>query len=140
VDGEHVPAVLELVLLLDHRGGELALLAHGDKARAELARQHPAEDEAARLHADHDVDRALRVLRGQVLDDRRPGRSVLEEGGDVLEENAFTGEILDVADLCPERADVHNGEGCYPAAGYHARRKAVFIAQGGPPGRRGRRR
>src|SRR2546427_2281084 len=140
VDGEHVPAVLELVLLLDHRRGELALLAHGHEARAKLVREHPAEDEAARLDADHDIDGALRILRGKMFDDRRPRRRVLEQRGDVLEEDAFGGEILDVADPGPKRGDVHDGERCYPAAGHGAIRKAVFSASGGSRGRRGRRR
>src|SRR5262245_39108486 len=47
VDGEHVTAVFELVLLLDHRARELALLPHGHETRAQLLRQRAAEDEAA---------------------------------------------------------------------------------------------
>src|ERR1700675_3882384 len=87
VDGEDITAVLELVLFLDHHRGELALLAHGHEARPDLSRQHPAEDETARLDTDHDVDRTLPVLRGQMLDHRRPRRPVLEQRGDVFEEN-----------------------------------------------------
>src|SRR5262245_6897915 len=114
VDREDVAPVLELVLLLDGRARQLAPLAHGDKARLELVGQRPAEDEAARLHPHDDLDRDRMILLGEVVDHRRPGGAILQERGDVLEEDALGGKVFDIADLRAEVGHVHRGRGCYP--------------------------
>src|SRR5262244_3586794 len=135
VDGEHVTAVFELVLLLDHRARELALLPHGHETRAELLRQRAAEDEAARLHADHDVDLGRAIALGQMIDHRAPRHPILEQRGDVLEEDPFGREVFDIADLCYEGVDVHAGDGCYPLVSIDAIPKALPLSRGAaPPG------
>src|ERR671931_1415409 len=51
VDGQRVASVLELVLDLDRLAGELAELANGHEACAQLVRHRAREDEPARLDA-----------------------------------------------------------------------------------------
>src|SRR5438309_2544277 len=109
VDRERVPAVLELVLDFDRLPGELAELPHRHEARAELVGERAAEDEAAGLDADDDLDARVLVPRGQMVDDVVEGRRVLEERRDVLEEDALGREVLDVADLRTELGDFHDG-------------------------------
>ena len=70
-------------------------------------RDGAAEDEAARFDPDHHVDPLALILTGQRFDGEPPRRAILEQRGDVLEENAFGREILDVADLASELGDVH---------------------------------
>ena len=56
VDLQAVAAVFEVVASLERSGGQLARLAHEGEARAEMVRDGRADDEAARLDADDDVD------------------------------------------------------------------------------------
>src|SRR5437660_1308598 len=149
---QRVPAVLELVLDFDRLPGELAELPHRHEARAELVGHRAAEDEAAGLDADDDLDARVPVPRGQMVDDVVEGRSVLEERRDVLEEDALGREILDVADLRAELGDFHDGSyvrrpsasqasmptggGARPRAGGHAPPPPA-AAPGAGPGRRG---
>ena len=91
-------AVLEVVLDADHVGRQLAKLAHGHEANTELVRDRRAEDEAARLHADDDVDVALPHPLHEPVDGRLERLAVLEERRDVLEQDARLGEVGDVAD------------------------------------------
>src|SRR5204862_1270742 len=56
VDLERVRAVLERVLDRDRLGRQLAELPDRDQARIQLVGHRGAEDEAARLHPDDDVD------------------------------------------------------------------------------------
>src|SRR5262249_52751824 len=53
------------------------------------------------------VDTIVRIVRRQHVHDRPERRPVLQQGGDVLEEDPFRREIFDVADLRAERGDVH---------------------------------
>src|SRR5919106_1803874 len=88
VHGQRVAPVLELVLDLDRLGRQLAELAHGDEARLELMRDGAAEDEATRLDAHHQVDPVGLVPVGQRVDSVAPGGAILEQGRDVLEQDA----------------------------------------------------
>src|SRR5262249_58978939 len=107
VDGQRVTAVLELVFYLDRLARQLAELAHRHEPRTELMGDRAGKDEAPRLDADHDVDPVFGVIGGQHVDYRADRRSILQQGGDVFEEDAFGREILDVADLRPQLGDVH---------------------------------
>src|SRR5262245_64866683 len=71
--------------------------------------ERAAEDEPARLHADHHLDVGRAVPAGQVVDHGRPGRRVLEERRDVPEEDAFGWEILDISDLRAQLGQLHGG-------------------------------
>ena len=82
--------------------GELAGLAHRHEARPEREGDRWGEDEAARLHADHDVDAGRPGLvepgGGERGHDRRQPVGVREDGGDVLEHHPRLGVIGDVED------------------------------------------
>src|SRR5881296_2412812 len=107
VDGERVAPVLELVLDLDGLARELTELPHGDETRAQLVGERPAEDEPARLDGDHDVHALLLIAAREHVDHVVERRTVLEKGGDVLEEDPLGWEVPDVTDLRPEVGDVH---------------------------------
>src|SRR3989441_329399 len=107
VDGERVAPVLELVLDLDGLARELAELPHGDETRAQLAGERPTEDQPARPDGDHDVHALLLIAAREHVDHVVERRTVLEKGGDVLEEDPLGWEVPDVTDLRPEVGDVH---------------------------------
>src|SRR5262250_1177816 len=104
---ERVASVLELVLHLDRLARKLARLAHRHETRLQLMRERAAQDEAARFDPDDHVDALGLVAPGERVDDELERGAVLEKGRDVLEENAFRREVLDVADLPLELGDVH---------------------------------
>src|SRR5262244_3570432 len=60
-----------------------------------------------------------------MIDHRAPRHPVLEQRGDVLEENAFGRKVLDIADLCREGGDVHSGFGSYLLASIGATQKPL---------------
>src|SRR5215813_6450265 len=124
VNGQDIPSVLELVLLLDHRAWQLALLSDGHETGAQLLGQRAAEDESAGLDTDHDIHLGRAISGGEMVDHRTPRLAILEERGDVLEEDAFGWEILDIADLCGERGYVHDRRGSYLPASRDATRNA----------------
>src|SRR5437867_5044781 len=99
VDRERVAAVFELVLDLDGLTRELAELANGNEARVQLMGERAADDEAPRFDGHHHVDPLLSVPAHKRVDDVPERRAVLQERGDVLEEDSLGREVLDVADL-----------------------------------------
>src|SRR2546428_787511 len=107
VPARSVAPVLELVLDLDGLARELAELPHGDETRAQLGGERPAEDEPTRLDGDHDVHALLLIAAREHVDHVVERRTVLEKGGDVLEEDPLGWEVPDVTDLRPEVGDVH---------------------------------
>ena len=66
---EAVGPVLELVVLADVLGRELARLADRDEADAKLARERRADDEAARLDPRDLVDAPAAIRSGETLED-----------------------------------------------------------------------
>ena len=105
VDLEGRRAVLELVLDLDRLRRQLAELAHRHEAGAELVGQRRAEDEAARLHADHEVDLRAADLLGHAVDHLAERVRLLEERGDVVEADARLREVGDLADEAAQIVD-----------------------------------
>ena len=94
---ERVGAVLEVVLRADHLARQLAQFAHRHEASIELVRDRRREDEPARLHPDdhprHMRSHQVRELINRLLE----GSRILQERGDVLEQNPLFGEIRYVA-------------------------------------------
>src|SRR6266851_5876842 len=78
-------------------------------------REGATEDESPGLDADHHFDALALVMGGQQVDDSPKGGAVLEQGRDVLEEDAFGREVLDVPDLRAELSDVVHRAGILPA-------------------------
>ena len=106
VDFEGVGAVFEVVALRDDLGGELFGLADGDEAGVEAVGDGGGEDEAAGLGAEDDVDVLPDVVPGEGVNHPRETGAVLEQGGDVVEEDAGLGEVGDGADERLERLAV----------------------------------
>ena len=106
VDLEKVGAVLELVLLPLDLPRQLARLAHRHESGTEPVGDGRGEDEPSGLDAEHPVDPVVgEVVRQRV--DRRPERlRVAEERRDVLEGDAWLGEVRDVPDMVGQPADV----------------------------------
>ena len=98
MDFEGVGAVLEVVVDAGDGGGELFGLADGDEAGVEAVGEGGAEDEAAGLDAEDEVDFAADVVGGEGVDELGEAGLVAEEGGDVVEEDAGFGEVGDGAD------------------------------------------
>src|SRR3989304_4612676 len=72
-----------------------------------MGRGVAAEDDPARLDADHDVDPLALVPPGEIVDDGAERGAVLQQGRDVLEEDSLGGKVLDVTDLCPQLGQFH---------------------------------
>ena len=110
VDLERVRAVLEVVGNAHHRRGQFSGLSDWNKAGVETIGQRGAEDESARLDAQHQVDFARNVVRGQRIDQLGESRLILEQRGDVVKKNPRLGkvrhganeflQILDVDGFC----------------------------------------
>src|SRR5262249_56976838 len=59
------------------------------------------------LHSDDQLDAGLDVLGAELVEDALEGLRILQEGGDVLEEDPLCREILDVPNLGPQLGHVH---------------------------------
>jgi hypothetical protein len=103
VDLEGVGAVLEIVLDGFSGGGELAGFADGDKAGVEAVGERGAEDKAAGFDAEDDVYVLADVVLREGVDELGEAGAVLEDGGDVVEEDAGAREVRDGADEGLER-------------------------------------
>src|SRR2546427_240930 len=73
----------------------------------ELDQERHTEDVPTRLDGDHDVHALLLIAAREHVDHVAERRTVLEKGGDVLEEDPLGWEVPDVTDLRPEVGDVH---------------------------------
>src|SRR5579875_3701375 len=98
VNFQRVRAVFEVVLNFGRGGGELLRLAHGDEAGVQAVSQRRAEDEAAGLDAENEIDVFADVVLGEGVDELREAVLVLEQRGDVVEQDAGFGEVRDGAD------------------------------------------
>ena len=99
-------AVLQVVADAGGWRGELLGLAHGDEAGVEAVGQRGAEDEAARLDAEDQVDLLADVVLRQRVDELREAGLVLQQRGDVVEEDAGLGEVGHGADELLQRLAV----------------------------------
>src|SRR5581483_6546737 len=96
---EGIAAVLEVVGRA-HRGRrQLARLAHGRKPGADAIRNGGAEDEAAALDADNELDALIAERQHQRVDRKAKSLAILEERRDVVEEDAGFRKIGNVANL-----------------------------------------
>src|SRR6266487_1884169 len=95
---ERVRAVLEVVLGADHLARQFAELANGHKSSVQQVSDRRSKDEAARLHADDNTRRMAAHQLRQTVDRLLESPRILEEGGDVLEEDSLLGEIRDIVD------------------------------------------
>src|SRR4051812_5302434 len=98
VDLERVRAVLEGVLHGDRLRRQLAQLAHRDEAGIQLVGHGGAEDEAPRLHPDDDVDLLAGIGLEHEIDRLAVGLLVLQQRGDVVEQDPGLRKVRDLAD------------------------------------------
>jgi len=106
MDFEGVGAVLEVVADFGRGGGEFFGLADRDEAGVEAVGERGAEDEAAGFDAEDHVDVFADVVRGEGVDELGEAGFILEQRGDVVEEDAGLGEVGDRADELLERLAV----------------------------------
>ena len=99
MDFDDVGAVLLGVFLTDSVGGELAGLSAGDEACAELEGENGAADKAARFDAYNFSDALVAIELRKIPADDVESAGILECGGEILEKNAFCGEVRDVANF-----------------------------------------
>src|SRR5688572_25973513 len=97
MDLDAVGAVLELVVVADGLGRQLALLADRHEAHAKLVGDRGADDEAARLDARDLADRLALVAFDDLVDRAAQSHRVLEQRGDVAEHDPLVGIVRDGA-------------------------------------------
>lgn len=95
---EGVRAILLLILFCNALSRQLALLPHGNKARADFPRQRRTKEKTATLQTDHDIDpmvwtKCVDELQFQGGDEILMEVMVAKEWHDVFEENAGAREI-----------------------------------------------
>src|ERR1039457_4952688 len=91
-------AVLERVARDNRLVGELALLAHRNESDAEIVRHSTRGNKPARVDPDHRVDLLAFVSVGESVDGNPKEPSVLQNRGDVLEEDSLDWKIRHVTD------------------------------------------
>src|SRR5206468_11578000 len=84
-----------------------ARFANRDEAGAQAIRDRTAQDEAATLDADHQIDAVVFEGRGQRADDTMEAVAIAQQRGDVVEEDARLRKVGHVRDLRFQR--LHRG-------------------------------
>ena len=129
-DLERVLAVLERVgRAAPSRAGACRAAAPATKPQPASLRDRRAEDEAARLRAEHEVRLALRRPRRELVDRLRERLGVEQERRDVLEADARLREVRDLADAALQ---VDRAVSCADESTDVARRRAVGTAPAQP--------
>lgn len=102
VDLECVGAVFQLIVEAVRVERELAWFADGNEADVEFQCQRSGEDEPTGLSGDDRVDLVAAPWGGELLDRVAEGRWIGEQRRDVAEQDAWLGEVGDVADVLAE--------------------------------------
>src|SRR5260221_3026203 len=104
MDLQTIGSILQRILLTRGLPGKLARLARRHESGRQAHRDRRGEDVAARFDPEHLGDAPpLKPLR-QPLQRHPEGLAILEERGDVLEDDSFFGEVRNIAD---EASQVH---------------------------------
>src|SRR6185437_13001478 len=106
MDFERVRTVFEVIAHARGLRGQLLRLAHWNEAGVQAISQRRPEDKAARLNAEDQVDVLLNVVRGQRVDQLRKTGLVLQQRGDVVEQDARLGKVRHGADQLLQRFTV----------------------------------
>jgi len=107
---ETYSAVLLLVGDLGDSTRELSGLADGGKGGTKTHGDQGAKEEATGVETDDDVDLAVDGgvdVVDDVGDDHLDGDGVLEQGEDVLEEDALLGEVWNLTDESVDALEIH---------------------------------
>src|SRR5262245_12765621 len=102
MDLEAVGAVLELVGAANGARRQLAGLSHRRESGADAIGDHRSKNEAAALDADDEIDALILERQRETVDGRVKTIRILEERGDVVEENPGFRKIGNVPNLCFE--------------------------------------
>ncbi len=97
-DDEFRGAVLDRRFCLEQLAWHLALFAHHRHANAERLGHHGRKDEAARVHARHQVNRGVgrrHQLNARLAEHHR----AREDGRDVKEEDPWLGKVLESGEV-----------------------------------------
>src|SRR5580704_15078996 len=90
---QRIGAVFQVVSHASHGRRQLARLAYRYKSRIETISERRAEDEAASLDAEDEVDIFADVMRGQGINHLREANPVFQQRRDVVKEDARLGEV-----------------------------------------------
>src|SRR5690606_1870972 len=91
-------AVFERVVFCHRAIRQLALLAHRYETEIQLVGQHRAQDEAARIHAGHQIEPLAHIAVYEYVDQDAEGTRVLQDGGDIPESDTRLGPVRHAAD------------------------------------------
>ncbi|MOA30266.1 hypothetical protein D3C78_1513420 [compost metagenome] len=95
-------AVLQRIFLGHGAERQLALLAHGYETQIEFISQHAAHDEAARVHAGHQVQALAHVAVDEKIDQHPERARILQHGRDVAKYDTGLGPVWNAADGAPD--------------------------------------
>src|SRR5262249_11305543 len=99
VNLETVRSVLEIVSALYRLRRQLPRLAHGRESGAQPIGDHRSENEPAALDADDQLDSVVFERQHHAVDCRAETDRILEQRGDVVEENPGLGEVGNAPDF-----------------------------------------
>src|SRR5262245_59228437 len=97
MDLQRIQAVFQLIAPLDSLRRKFAGFADRNKAGVQTVGQSRTKDETARFDGQDRIDLGVEVMLGKRVDERGKAHLVLEQGGDVVEQDAFLGEVRDLA-------------------------------------------
>ncbi len=95
---QDVGAILQLIFDPLRRSRKFSGLAHRNEPRAQRVSDRRRKDEAAGFDPDHGIDPLAVVAVAQPVDDGLQPLRILQQRGDVIEQDAGLGEIRHLAD------------------------------------------
>src|SRR5208282_4073842 len=98
VNFQRVAAIFELIADLQGFGGQLSRFADRNESRVQPVGESWTEDKSPSLHAEHQVNLLADVVCRERVNQPREADLVLEERGDVVEEDAFFREVGHLTD------------------------------------------
>lgn len=93
MDSQGTGSVFQVVFHFETISRELAWFPNRHKSGSEPGRQSPAENEPSRLDPDNLCNPLTSILDGEIVRDLLKRRRVLQQRGDVVEEDSGLGEI-----------------------------------------------
>lgn len=107
VDLQRVGTVLERIRHAYRLGGQLPRLSHRHEPGLQTVCQRRAEDEAAALHPDHQIDTGVVIRLPHRIEREAQPLGIAQQRGDVVEENSRFRKVRDVTNLALEQLCGH---------------------------------
>ena len=98
MDLERVAAIFQVIADLFRFGGQLSRLADRNKSRIQPIGERWSKDKSAGLHAEHEVNLFADIVFRERVDQPSEAELVLEQRGDVIEQDALFREVGYLAD------------------------------------------